>query len=315
VHVITSGLVAKLLFLAIPVKDMSPARAPRRLITVADDFGLSEGVNDAVEQAAAQGILTSASLMVAAPAFADAVARARRSPNLHVGLHLVVIEGTPILPPAEIPGLVDATGRFPSDQFRLGLKYFFRPAIRRQLAAEIRAQFEAFAATGLPLDHANAHKHMHLHPVIGRLMIEIGRDYGLRAIRIPAEPASAGQTFGNRALRHWCRILRRQARRAGMRTNDHLLGLTQTGHMTPGTVQAALQNLPPGLTEMYFHPATRRDPVLVQLMPGYDHLAELAALMTSVMPPDVLLTSYNNLADAQGSAPEITTEADGTQPG
>jgi hopanoid biosynthesis associated protein HpnK len=264
-----------------------------RLITVADDFGLALSVNDAVEQAANSGILTSASLMVAAPAAADAVARAKRTPNLRVGLHLVVIEGDAVLPPADIPRLLDKTGRFPSDQLRLGIDYFFRPAIRRQLAAEIRAQFEAFAATGLPLDHANAHKHMHLHPTIGRLMIEIGRDYGLRAIRIPAEPPSLAQSAGNRLLRHWCRLLRAQARGAGLLTNDHLVGLTQTGHMTPETVRAALARLPEGLTEMYFHPATTRDVELVRLMPSYDHTAEFAALMTVPVPNDVVLTSYS----------------------
>ena len=274
----------------------------RRLITVADDFGLSVSVNESVAQAANGGILTSASLMVAAPALNDAVERARLCPKLRVGLHLVVIEGQPVLPPEQIPGLVDANGRFPSDQLRLGINYFFRPAIRRQLAAEIRAQFEAFAATGLPLDHANAHKHMHLHPTIGRLMIEIGRDYGLRAIRIPAEPASPAQSLGNRLLRHWCRLLRAQAHRAGLATNDHLLGLTQTGHMTLETVTAALQTLPPGLTEMYFHPATRRDPALVALMPGYDHIGEHATLMAARIPAGVALTSYGALHQP-GAAP------------
>ena len=264
------------------------------LITVADDFGLSEGVNEAVEQAANHGILTSASLMVGAPAFADAVARAKRCPSLHVGLHLVVIEGTPVLPPAAIPGLVDGSGQFPSDQFRLGVNYFFRPDIRRQLAAEIRAQFEAFAATGLALDHANAHKHMHLHPTIGRMMIDIGRAFGLRAIRIPAEPPGPGQTLGNRLLRHWCAVLRAQAKRADLRMNDHLLGLTETGRMTPEVLRAALESLPPGLTEIYFHPAVRRDPSLQRLMPGYDHLAEFAALMTVAVPPDATLTAYSN---------------------
>ena len=55
---------------------------------------------------------------------------------------------------------------------------------------EIRAQFEAFRATGLALDHVNAHKHMHLHPSVAALIIEIGRDYGMKAVRVPAEPVT-----------------------------------------------------------------------------------------------------------------------------
>jgi hopanoid biosynthesis associated protein HpnK len=204
-------------------------------------------------------------------------------------LHLVVIEGPAVLPPAKIPDLVDANGQFPSGQLRLGIKYFFRPAIRRQLAAEIRAQFGKFAASGLQLDHANAHKHMHLHPTIGRLMIEIGREFGLRAIRIPAEPQG---TWPNRLLRNWCGILRAQARRAGLITNDHVLGLKNTGHMTPATVQKLLATLPEGLTEMYFHPATRRDATLQSLMPNYEHAAELEALLSTIVPPGIELSTY-----------------------
>ena len=63
-----------------------------RVTLTADDFGLSESVNEAVEQAHRDGVLTSASLMVAAPAAEDAIARARRLPTLKVGLHLVVID-------------------------------------------------------------------------------------------------------------------------------------------------------------------------------------------------------------------------------
>ena len=276
---------------------MKQAGRPRDLITTADDFGLSSGVNRAVQQAATQGILTSASLMVAGPEAADAVARARAAPALAVGLHLVVIEGTPILPPEKIPDLVDGHGRFPSDQFRLGVDYFFRPTIRRQLAAEIRAQFEAFRATGLALDHANAHKHMHLHPTVGRLLIDIGRQFGLRALRVPAEPPGHGPaTPGAWALRRWCAVLRRQARRAGLLTNDHVLGLASTGHMTPDRVRSMLDRLPPGLTEMYFHPASERDPTLDRLMPRYEHTTELAALMSAALPPGVRLTTYGRQA-------------------
>lgn len=257
----------------------------KRVIFSADDFGLSVSVNEAVERAHRDGVLTHASLMVAGPAAADAVRRARALPHLRVGLHLVVIEGPAVLAPTEIPDLVDADGQFPSDQFGLGLTYFFRPRVRRQLAAEIRAQFAAFAATGLRLDHADAHKHMHLHPTVGRLMIDIGRDFGLPAIRIPAEPpavmAACGTAvgLGDRVLYRWTGLLRRQARAAGLAVNDHCFGLAWSGHMTTDRVQRLMRALPEGISEIYFHPATRKDDTLQRLMPDYEHVAEFEALL------------------------------------
>ena len=257
----------------------------RRLITTADDFGLSLGVNEAVANANTRGILTSASLMVSAPCATDAVARARALPRLAVGLHLVVIEGAPTLPPGRIPDLVGPDGRFPSDQLRLGVDYFFRPRVRRQLAAEIRAQFEAFRATGLPLDHANAHKHMHLHPTVATLMIRIGKSHGLTRLRVPAEPPAvlkacgAATTFGDHALFHWSKLLRRRVRRAGLIATDHVFGLKWSGHMTADRVRRLLTHLPPGSSELYFHPATSRDAALIRLMPDYEHEAELKTLL------------------------------------
>src|SRR5271166_352732 len=115
----------------------------QRVFFTADDFGLTTSVNEAIERAHRAGILHAASLMVAGSAAADAVRRARSLPDLRVGLHLVVIEGPAVLPPIEIPNLVNAQGWFPSDQLRLGINYAVRPHIRRQLAAEVRAQFRS----------------------------------------------------------------------------------------------------------------------------------------------------------------------------
>jgi chitin disaccharide deacetylase len=259
----------------------------RSVLFTADDFGLSEAVNEGVEKAHRDGVLTHASLMVAGAAADDAVRRARAMPDLRVGLHLVTIEGPAALPHSRIPALVDSDGKFPSDQLRLGLRYVFLPHVRRQLAAEIRAQFAAFAATGLPLSHADAHKHMHLHPTVGRLMLAIGREFGLPRIRVPAEPpgvmraCGVAPSLGARAMHAWCRVLRRQARAAGVATNDAVFGLAWTGHMTQAHVLALLPRLPPGLNELYFHPAARRDALLDALMPSYEHEAELAALLSA----------------------------------
>lgn len=273
--------------------------AARRVVLTADDFGLSESVNEAIERAHREGILGATSLMVAGPAAADALARARRLPRLRVGLHLVLVEGPAVLSPDKIPGLVDASGWFSSRQASLGFRYFFSPAVRAELAAEIRAQFAAFAATGLSLEHADAHKHMHLHPTVGRLMIEIGREYGLRAVRVPTEPpavlARAGTDagFGSRLLAAWTAVLRRHVRRAGLAAPDAVFGIAWSGDMTAERLLRLAPHLPSGVSEIYFHPAVRRDPLLARLMPDYRQQDELAALLN----PDV--------AHALGAVAEI----------
>ncbi len=161
----------------------------REVIFSADDFGLTDSVNEAVEQANRVGRLTQASLMVAAPAAADAVRRANALPKLNVGLHLVLVDGDSLLGHDRLPTITGPDGRFSTDQARLGVLYFFSHKARRELRAEIEAQFAAFAATGLTLHHADAHKHMHLHPTVARMMIEAGRKYGLKRLRIPGRAA------------------------------------------------------------------------------------------------------------------------------
>jgi hopanoid biosynthesis associated protein HpnK len=197
----------------------------------------------------------------------------------------VVIEGPSALPPSEIPDLIDAQGQFPSNQLRLGLNYFARPHIRRQLAEEIRAQFAAFAATGLTLHHADAHKHMHLHPVVARLMLDIGREFGLSRVRVPAEPPAVLARCGTRvglgghALYQWSRLLRHQVRAAGMTSTEHCFGLAWSGHLTRERLDRLLKELPEGDSEIYFHPAVARDATLRRLMPDYQHEAEFEALL------------------------------------
>ncbi|WP_345778448.1 hopanoid biosynthesis-associated protein HpnK [Dyella sp. 2HG41-7] len=262
-------------------RPLTPALSPEgrgsrdsrpRLIVTADDFGLHEAVNEAVERGYRDGVLRAASLMVAAPAVADAVARAKQNPDLAVGLHLVLADGRAMLPPSRIPDLVDAQGMFSSNMVSNGFRFFFLPHVRRQLADEIRAQFEAFKATGLKLDHANAHKHFHLHPTILSLMLSIGREYGLRAIRLPSEPGMGPW------LRPWLALMRRRLDRAGVAYNDHVFGLRHSGGMDETVMLDILRELPRGLSEIYLHPASHGH--LTDSMAEYRHADELAALLS-----------------------------------
>jgi chitin disaccharide deacetylase len=248
--------------------------AGRALIVTADDFGLDLRVNAAVERANREGVLTSASLMVSAPAARDAVERARRLPSLRVGLHLVLADGRATLPPAEIRALVGPEGRFGDAMVRDGFRFFFLPTVRAQLAREIRAQFEAFAATGLPLDHVNAHKHFHVHPTVLSLIVSIGREYGVRAIRLPFEAHAPWW------LSPWIALMRARLARAGIAHNDYVVGIARTGGMDEAAVLDALARLPDGVGEFYCHPAEAGEGPLTPSMRDYRHADELAALLS-----------------------------------
>jgi hopanoid biosynthesis associated protein HpnK len=259
---------------------------PKFLIVTADDFGLHAAVNEAVEQAHRGGILTAASLMVSAPAALDAVRRARQLPTLRVGLHLVLADGLATLEPSLIRGLADGAGHMDGNMFSRGVRYFAVPSVRRQLEAEIDAQFAAFARTGLKLDHVNVHKHFHLHPSILTLLLRIGREYGVTAVRVPDEPfwfaaASAGVAAGLSCvlIQPWVSLVKRRLRRAGLLFNDHVFGIAASGAMNESTLLKVIARLPAGVTEIYLHPAATSGAITTS-MSAYRHADELAALMS-----------------------------------
>ena len=229
----------------------------KQLIITADDFGLTTAVNDAIERAHRQGIVTSASVMMAEEAAQDAIERARRMPSLRIGLHVTVVDGRSIV-----------TGKqLPKNLFAAGVAYFFFR--RQELEREIRAQFDAFTKTGLPLDHVDAHHHMHTHPTVFSTILRIGREFGMRAIRIPREPFLASwRASRNRFLSRllwtmflwpWLALMRIRAHRAGLTTNDAIFGMNDWQAMTADRVVRLLENLPRGTSEIYFHPRVADD--------------------------------------------------------
>lgn len=219
--------------------------------------------------------------MVGAPAAARAVEIARRRPRLRVGLHLALTDAKPMLPPSAVLDLVDGSGRFRTNIARSGAAMFFLPHVKRQMRAEVRAQFEAFRATGLKLDHVNAHKHFHLHPSILSAILELAKEFGVKAVRAPFEPEAilgvveaAPRRFSAFALA--ARAHRARLKRAGIAAPDQVFGLAWSGAMTTARLAGLIANLPEGVTEIYAHPATSAS--FDGAAPGYRYQEELAAL-------------------------------------
>ena len=253
-------------------------RALKFLIVTADDFGLADEVNRAVEIAHVEGVLTAASLMVGAPAAAGAVETARRLPRLAVGLHLALVDAPPVLPASAAPDLVDAHGRLRTDMAQVGAAISFLPRVRTQMLAEVRAQ-----SSGLKLDHVTGHRHFHLHPSVSSAILDLAAEFGVRAVRAPLEPRAVlkrieggSPRLAAAAIRPWARLQRLRLRRAGLATPDQVFGLAWSGAMTQARLAGLIAHLPDGVSEIYTHPATA--PVFAGAAPDYRYREELAAL-------------------------------------
>ena len=237
----------------------------RRLIVNADDFGSSEAVNEAVVRAYTEGVLTSCSLMVTGAAFEHAVRLAHAHPGLAVGLHLVTVMGRAVLSPAEIPTLVDEAGCFSSNPAAAGCKYYFSSQARRELRHELAAQFQKFSTTGLQLSHIDGHLHLHVHPVIFHIALELGAWYGVRCMRVPQEEYHLAlgfdrQNAGTKAvhtllfgsLATW---MKRQLRAHGFVWAERVYGNLHSGRMDEAYFLYMLEHLCASTNEIYFHPA------------------------------------------------------------
>jgi hopanoid biosynthesis associated protein HpnK len=283
----------------------------KRLIVSADDFGMSSGVNRGILHAHREGILTDASLMVNGQAFEEAVALARATPTLSVGLHLMLVQGRATLAPREIPLLAGADGMFSMHPIRSGLRYFFTPGIRRQLEREVAAQLERFAAIGLPLSHVDGHLTIHMHPAVVAVLAANAARFGIRAVRLPREPLLAALRFDGshlarklfEALAFAClsRHARPRLAAAGVRHPERMFGLHQTGHVSERYLLDVLARLPDGVSEIYCHAAFSDDEARRWRPPDYESERELEALTSPRVRAEaerlgVRLTSYRELA-------------------
>jgi hopanoid biosynthesis associated protein HpnK len=235
-----------------------------RLIINADDFGLTAGVNRAITELHAEGVLTSATLMARAQATNEALDLALATPSLGVGCHVVLVDGDPVLPPHEIPSLIDPqTGRFPQ---KLGpfLRRLFSGRIRAtEIQAEAAAQITLLQSHGLRLTHIDTHKHTHMFPAVLRPLLRAARAAGITAVRNPFEPVWAVRAtprapllrqVEESALRIFEPKLRRIIAEYGFASTDGTIAVVGTGVLNAAAVTSLLRQLPAGAWELVTHP-------------------------------------------------------------
>lgn len=236
----------------------APQYLPSMLIINADDFGFAPGVNRGIVDAHDAGTLTSASMMVNTPAFAEAAALAASRPRLGVGLHLNLVAGRPL---TGVPSLTDPrTGTFHS------LAELARRAVSGRVDAgdvrrECDAQLRALASAGIIATHLDSHRHAHALPGVLPAVAASAHEAGVHWVRRPLDRPD---------LRHPGASVRMLALHAAWRRalldvdRAHLPLLARAPHFRGVALQGAsdvearllalLDRLPSGDTELMLHP-------------------------------------------------------------
>ncbi len=244
----------------------------RYLIVNADDFGMTPRVNAAILRATKEGVLTTASLMVAEPAWEEAVRIALNTPSLGVGLHVATTYDRAVSTRNDIPHIVDSNGRFERNPLKVGLKYAFSKNAQKDLKREMEAQFERFASTGLPWDHVDGHQHFHMHPTVFKFLLDLCDRFGAHRLRVPQEDVRAHLrgggdglspvTIGAWILQTLCErnrktlLARKTLGGKPVFLCDQVYGDFQSGNMHRDYVLKTLERLEGITNEIYFHPGT-----------------------------------------------------------
>jgi hopanoid biosynthesis associated protein HpnK len=237
----------------------------KRLIVNADDFGLSPEVNAGIMRAHRDGILRTASLMVAEPSARAAAELARDNPALDVGLHAVVCRGRSMLTASRLGTVVSASGDFMESPVAAGLRYFFDRSLRAVMTDELRAQVERHLELVGYLNHIDGHLNFHVHPLFADILVNLAVEYKVPCIRLPRERVMTTLRLRqDNAMRKIVEsvIFRTLSRRTsrmmaerGLTSTDALFGLHQSGHLSEDYVVGVIDRIRDGTTELYFHPA------------------------------------------------------------
>lgn len=238
----------------------------RRLIINADDFGLTQGVNRAIVEAHSHGVVTSATLMANAAAFEDAIQRAKSTPGLSMGCHVVLVDGLPVLSGQQTPTLTPGKT---ADRFYQSLSSFALRAVggridADEIEAEATAQIRKLQAAGIVVSHLDTHKHTHIFPQVLRPLLRAARACGVTAVRNPFGPLHLSVLAKRPSLwKQYSKVMvlsrmgksfRKSVTGAGLASPDGTVGIVATGALDNRLFGSIVDTLPAGTWELVCHP-------------------------------------------------------------
>ena len=226
----------------------------KKLIVNADDFGLHVSINEAVEDAHQNGILTSASLAVNGESFEQAIAIAKRNKKLGVGIHLTLNGENPVASVSQIPSLIGTDGKLFENHITFCLNILRRKICLEHIKIEIEAQLDKFFQAGLIPTHVDSHRHIHLFPPVFRVVKEVLRKHNLTKIRFLNVPLF-DYFHGSLSKMVLVQLLQMSKflKNKDMKCPDYFLGAFNSGNIDSAYFKKTIIKLCPGITEINLH--------------------------------------------------------------
>lgn len=240
----------------------------KKLIVTADDYGMSRAVNDAIDAGISAGLITSTNVMTNMPFYREAV-KLKENPKVSVGLHWVLACGKPVLPPKEIPTLVNANGEFyPYPEFRKRLRA--GKITHTDIKKELKAQYNLFFELMGQPDYWNTHQNTHVDFGIYRLCVDTAVELGIRKMRSHQRLYVKGSDNEGKMPLKWrlaeplkSRMLdtwQNNAHKKGVASPDGLVTcLKKTDETIPQYVFSHIDWKDRTIGEYVIHPATEND--------------------------------------------------------
>jgi predicted glycoside hydrolase/deacetylase ChbG (UPF0249 family) len=284
-----------------------------RLIVNADDLGMTSGVTKGILFAHRNGMVTSTSMMVNQPFSEYAVQQLNSVPNLSVGIHLTLDQGSPILPGDKVPSLVNERGEFFGNS-ELRSRLWKRMVDVSEIEEELRAQIQWMKKRGVTPSHADSHRHIHFYPYVAKAFAEACKKENIsktRVARIRHYPRNGyiggphGGTVQRRLLVTLYMELLMRARFHPFRRADCRLEPDPKYNKHDALQQGwklALENLPAGTYEFVCHPGFSESDPLSADFPGFAGRRELELdlltnknLQTVIQNKNIELINFNQL--------------------
>lgn len=258
----------------------------KQLIINADDFGLHETVNLGIIHGFTSGFITSTTIMASGKAFEHAAMLAAANKQLGIGVHLTLVGEKPVCNPENVKSLVDSEGCLSPQYPRFLLRYMLGSIELADIRRELTAQVQKVVDSGIHITHLDSHQHMHIVPGIINITIDIAKEFGIKAVRIPAEPyfflggypCTPMRVVARTGLTFLAQLAARKVKKHKLAMPEHFFGMLAGGNMREEFLSTIIDALPEGITEIMMHPGTNNEILNKDYNWNYHGQEELAAV-------------------------------------